>query len=329
MDPIITDYLSELEVGELQTFKNMGIAPLFPSSNGSPAYTLLKRALDEELITITEVDKSGSVPELRVVNTSPLLILLLDGEELMGAKQNRVLNTTILLSGDSETVIPVSCTEQGRWRFTSAKFSHSDVIMSQRGRASKARSVSGSLDAERGYSSDQLRIWEDIRELHREAGTSSPTQAMQDVYTDKAEELNEYVQAFESIPQQRGSLVFINGEPAGFDVISREEAYAELHLKLVKSYAIDTLLQRKEQFDEPSVAKARVFLKEARECEESRFASIGQGFDYRFKGAKIVGSALIFEKSIIHLAFFRLDKDERDDHMSGYSQRRDFRRSRR
>jgi hypothetical protein len=164
MDPFITDYLSELEVGELQTFKNMGIAPLFPATNGGPAYTLLKRALDEELITITEVDQSGSVPELKVVNTSPKPVLLLDGEELMGAKQNRVLNTTILLSGDSETVIPVSCTEQGRWRFTSAEFSHSDVIMSQRGRASKAHSVSGSLHAERGYSSDQLRVWEDIRE---------------------------------------------------------------------------------------------------------------------------------------------------------------------
>ncbi|MFC2054026.1 ARPP-1 family domain-containing protein [Chloroflexota bacterium] len=247
----------------------------------------------------------------------------------MGAKQNRVLNKSILLSGDSETVIPVSCTEQSRWRYTSAEFSPSDVIMFQRARASKAQSVSGSLHAERGYSSDQSRVWEDIREFQRKAGTSSPTQAMQDVYTAKAEELNEYVQAFECKPQQRGSLVFINGEPAGFDVISSEEAYAELHQKLVKSYAVDTLLQIKERFDEPSAHKAEVFLKEARECEESKFASIGQGFDYRFKGAKIVGSALVFEKSIIHLAFFRLDKDERDDHLSGYSQRRDFRRSRR
>jgi hypothetical protein len=72
-----------------------------------------------------------------------------------------------------------------------------------------------------------------------------------------------------------------------------------------------------------------VFLKEARECKESKFASIGQGFDHRFKGAGIVGSALVFEKNIIHLAFFRLDKDERDEYMSGYGQRRDFRRSRR
>ena len=43
---------------------------------------------------ITEVSEGGSVPELRVVNKGDARILVLDGEELRGAKQNRVLNTT-------------------------------------------------------------------------------------------------------------------------------------------------------------------------------------------------------------------------------------------
>ena len=34
------------------------------------------------------------MPELRVVNKGDARILVLDGEELRGAKQNRVLNTT-------------------------------------------------------------------------------------------------------------------------------------------------------------------------------------------------------------------------------------------
>jgi hypothetical protein len=139
--------------------------------------------------------------------------------------------------------------------------------------------------------------------------------------------LNAYLEAFEHVPHQQGSLIFINGEPVGFDVISREGAYQTLHPKLLKSYTIDALLQRKNGFDAPSPAKARAFLGEVQDCEENKFPSIGQGYDYRFEGARVVGSALVFEKSVIHLAFFRLDKNERErgDTMFRYRQRRGFR----
>lgn len=209
MDPLITSYLSELKLGELQIFRNMAVAPLFTSLHGGPDYGLLGEAIDATQLTITELDQSGSVPELKVVNTFPRPILLLDGEELVGAKQNRVLNTSILLKANSETVIPVSCTEQGRWRYTSTNFADSDVIMSHRSRATKTLTVTGSLRAGRGYSSDQMRVWADINTLHGEAGTASRTLAMRDVYTAKTDELEPYLHAFECISHQRGILVLI------------------------------------------------------------------------------------------------------------------------
>lgn len=325
MDPLITSYLSELKLGELQIFRNMAVAPLFTSLHGGPDYGLLGEAIDATQLTITELDQSGSVPELKVVNTFPRPILLLDGEELVGAKQNRVLNTSILLKANSETVIPVSCTEQGRWRYTSTNFADSDVIMSHRSRATKTLTVTGSLRAGRGYSSDQMRVWADINTLHGEAGTASRTLAMRDVYTAKTDELEPYLHAFECISHQRGILVLINDQPAGFDVLSREQAYQTLHAKLVNSYAIDALLQRKNGSDAPSLDTAHAFVGEARSCQESRFPSAGQGYDYRFIGARMVGSALVVQQSIIHLAFFRVFGSERGDTKSSNHQRRAFR----
>jgi len=53
-------------------------------------------------------------------------VLLIDGEELADTKQHRVLNTSILLKEASETKIPVSCTERGRWSDASKGFSKID-----------------------------------------------------------------------------------------------------------------------------------------------------------------------------------------------------------
>jgi len=64
-----------------------------------------------EAARITEVTESGSVPFLQVANGADRPLLLLDGEELIGAKQNRILNTTVLVAGHTEVTIPVSCVE--------------------------------------------------------------------------------------------------------------------------------------------------------------------------------------------------------------------------
>ena len=189
MDSTIFDYLSTLTFGKLQAFRNMAILPLFSAMNDGPEYVTLKDALAQKFITITEIDQAGHVPELKVVNTSEYFVLLLDGEELIGAKQNRVLNTSILLKPNSETILPVSCTEQGRWGYVSKVFSHSDVMMSQLSRFMQTQSVSASLHEGRGFISDQDRVWDDIIRMHARAGVSSRTGAMRNIYSAKTDEL--------------------------------------------------------------------------------------------------------------------------------------------
>ncbi|QTA93163.1 ARPP-1 family domain-containing protein [Desulfonema magnum] len=317
MDPMISSYIAELSLGELQCFGNMAMVPLFTSVRSGLEYLTLKEALDVKLITITEIDRSGSVPELRVINPSDQWVLLVDGEELTGAKQNRILNTSVLLTGNTEAVIPVSCTEQGRWRYSSPEFSHSEHMLSSQLRCFNMSSVSASLHSHRGYSSDQHRIWSDIEGMHGMAGTSSPTGAMRDAYTAKSAELDEYIQAFEYVPGQRGSLFFINGQAVGLDMLSYEKAYKAVHPQLAKSYAMDALLLRKSRTEEqPSLARARDFLERAGKCEESRFKSIGRGYDHRFEGPEIRGSSLVSDECVIHITFISSevsDSEEKPD----------------
>ena len=178
MDPIISNVLSKLEFGEIQAFNNMAVIPLFTSVDNSSKYLTLKEALGRRLLAVTEISQSGSVPELKVVNKADIPVLLLDGEELAGAKQNRVLNTTILVMENSETVIPVSCTEQGRWSYSSAEFFDSGHIMGSHLRARKASFVKRSLEVFNCYRGDQGAVWDGIERLSSMANVSSSTRAM-------------------------------------------------------------------------------------------------------------------------------------------------------
>jgi len=325
MNQIVSDYLSKLEFGEPKIFNNMAVIPLFTSVNGSPNYLTLKEALEKRLLTITEVSQSGSVPELKVVNKAEIPVLLLDGEELAGAKQNRVLNTTILLKENSETIIPVSCTEQGRWAYASREFSESGHVMARTMRSQKASSVSRSLRESRRFSGDQGAVWEGIANFSVAADVHSPTGAMREVFESRENDLRGYLDAFQYVPYQRGIFVMVNGIAVGFDILSLSSAYEIIHPKLVKSYAMDALLQKNRKGEEPPVDKAKAFIGEAIQCEEKKYESIGHGWDHRFEGKTIVGSSLVYQEKVIHMAFFSIDEAERVGTISSPSRRRRFR----
>jgi hypothetical protein len=310
----------------LQHFENMGVLPLLTSLDDSPEYLTLKEALDKQVLTITEVSHEGSVPELKVVNGAEIPVLLLDGEEVIGAKQNRVLNTSILVKEKSELVIPVSCTEQGRWAYREKEFSDSDTLMSTKLRRIKAQTVSDTLADSQEFRSNQGTVWTAINEMSEEAGARSETGAMKAVYEEKMGDLNDYLSAFPAVPDQKGLLAFIDGEVVGFDFISREAAYGILHPKLVKSYAMDAILQKTELTETPDVDKAREFMSKTQKCKEKKYESVGKGWDYRYDGKSLVGSTLKFGKKVIHMAFFVITESEKAGEMASSRRRTRFRR---
>ena len=324
MNHIVTDFLSHLSPGKLQSHQRMAVMPLIGPSGG-PAYLTLAEAYEQGVITVSEINEDGSVPELRVENVADLPILLLDGEELAGARQNRVLNTTILLQKQSQTVIPVSCTEQGRWAYTSPAFRDSEVVMSPRLRGTKARTVSESLAHGRQYRADQVAVWNDVEDLHRRAQTHSPTMAMRDVHESRRSSLTEYMDAFPLVEGQTGLLVMIDGEVAGMDVLSRADAFSHLGTKLIQSYAMEALLGTPRSKQKPSMKTAKGFLKTIAATQGRAYKSVGHGEDIRFTGGQALGSALVYRQRVIHAAFFPAVGNPQKDTMRGPSQRRRFR----
>ena len=328
MQTYIADHLAHLVFGEPQAHAGIVVIPLLFEGNGVPDYLSMSEAMEQHALLVTEVDEAGSVPDLKVTSKSDHPILLLDGEELAGAKQNRVLNTTILLKERADILIPVSCTESGRWGYTTDFFAESGHVMSRTARARKSRSVSSSLRDRRVFHSDQGEVWESVDELQEISGTSSPTSAMSDVYVQRANEIADCLTAFSMVPDQKGLLVIVNGDVSGFDFVSKPAAYTRLHPKLLKSYVVEALF-RKEKPSESSnpLDLAKAFLYDVAKAEETCFDSLGYGNDYRYKGNSTVGSCLAYEEKVVHAAFFRLDEGKDIDGMSSMSHRRRYRSS--
>jgi hypothetical protein len=311
MNTEIDQSFASLQLGAPQVHRNIVVFPILSPAHATTRWLTLAEALEQQLLTVTEVSHGGSVPELAVVNRADRPVLLLDGEELIGAKQNRVLNTTILLKERSETVVPVSCTERGRWAYSSAAFADAKVLMAYKVRSSKLRSVSDSLSASASYKSNQGAVWAEIDALHGKIGTTSPTGAMHDAFKARERELDQGMAAFSTVPGQTGLLVVIDDVVAGFDFIPHPEIYARQHAKLVKSYVIDSVTEANPRSANPDTAAgiAAEFLRAAAASPVRKFPSIGYGTDCRYQGPALAGASLVHEDQIVHAAFFSLTNE--------------------
>ena len=312
--------LNDVKLGEPQHYRNMSVFPLLFSGKSKLEYTMLRKALKQEHITITEISEYGSVPELKLFNMSESYILLLDGEELEGAKQNRVLNTTILVYPKSELKVPVSCTELGRWNRVSAAFHDSEKIMFSRARGNKMSRVHQSLKYGEGYRSDQSEVWKDISDLQSKRNIHSPTSAMKDIYDKEKDNLDDFLKAFPLIEWQCGFIVGLGGHVVGLEYLSSSDCYLDVHSQLIESYTMDALDEifskvstlKEGEFrqvgqkvrQELTIEETQRFLEKICNASYETYPSAAAGKDLRLASEDIVGSALVEKKELIHLSAF-------------------------
>ncbi|HWA46786.1 MAG TPA: DUF6569 family protein, partial [Dongiaceae bacterium] len=178
----IRDFLADLEIGAPLSSGRLTIYPLLTNRTARPGYLTLDQALAKGLAHVSEVGEAGSVPDLLFRNDGDLPVLLLDGEELVGAKQNRILNLTILVPAKTTLKIPVSCVERNRWSYRSRHFTSSDRAYNARGRAEKMGQVAAAMATVGAPRSNQQSVWANVAATASRAQVHSPTAAMSDVY---------------------------------------------------------------------------------------------------------------------------------------------------
>ncbi len=302
---VVAECLSHVRLGEPQIHDNLALFPLFSKAHVEPRYTLLDEALEQGSARVTEVSESGNVPELKFVNDGEQPVLLLDGEELVGAKQNRILNLTVLAPARQTIVIPVSCVEAGRWRANSAEFASARRAHYAAGRAGKAAQVSESMYRKGTRDSDQGEVWANISGKAARMGAHSNTGAAAALYEKYQARLKEYYNAFTALDNQTGALFVIGGEAVGLDLFDSPVTLKTLLPKLVQSYALDAI-DAGDKHSKANKSNAAKLIKDAVGTPEEHFPAVGEGEDLRLRGDELSGGALSTDGGVVHLCVFRL-----------------------
>lgn len=309
MSDVISAYLSGLKLGARQAHENLVVIPLLADAEAGVEYVTLDEALKHNVIEIREINEGGSVQNLKVINRSPSKVLILDGEELVGAKQNRISNASFVIPEDSEKVIPVACIEEGRWRYSSRSFNSTDSMYAAFGRRAKLQDTTSVLRVKREFKSDQVKVWDTVKRYLGMSGTHSGTDSFVDYHEQRKADLDSYVTEFNPEPDQVGVMVLINGRLQGLDAFGKKTTWRSVFPKLVRSYAMDAIVR---SAVEPASGPAadmspEDFLRELNAAPREPFDSVGAGKDYRMETDNLIGAALVVDESLLHITAFPKD----------------------
>jgi len=272
-----------------------------------PAYLPGPVAFERDLLEVTELDSGAEVARLCAVNCAPVPVLLVEGEHILGAKQNRTLNVSVLVGAGRTVEIPVSCVEAGRWGAPAAtrlapRHSPSSV------RRHKTSSVARSARTTRRRTSDQAGVWAHVSHLEHRFEALSPSAALDDVFEHRQADLADTVASLEPVEDQVGVVVAVGGRIEALDLFDRPDTLAAFWEGLVNGYALDAL----DLTTDPEVPaeEARVFLAEVAAADVERQPGVDLGTDLFLEGPTVTGVGLEWDGALRHLAAFRLAPDE-------------------
>lgn len=293
--------------------------PTPDAADRTQTYIALADAIEAGTLHISELSEHGSVPHVCADNSGDVAVLVLFGEELRGAKQNRIANASFLVGAHSRVVLDVSCVEAGRWARRSDAFAASGSVFSSASRRKMARRVADARADGRGFVANQSEVWEEVEVKLRQSGTASATRAYADHLLARHLELSEGERVFQPVAGQLGFVAAIGEHIAGVEIVGRPEVFARNARALIGAYQVDAVDRdpggggRLRGWSAPRTPHRRIqtgrfdspeaFLRAVARAPARVSASIGLGEDVRLRGHGIEGCAL-FAGGLVHLTAF-------------------------
>jgi hypothetical protein len=286
----------ELTVEEPIVVGGVALFPLISPVVGERSYVSGPTALADGTAVIHELD-GGEVPTLVIETHGSEPVLLVEGELLVGGRQNRVVNVTVLCPPGMATTVPVSCVEAGRWG-AEQPMTHSRHHSPGSLRAAKTRSLRGSEGFERR--ADQRLVWQEVSRHSVRANAQSPTDALESVYGALPVDVEEKLQQLEPMANQVGVAFVVGGRVVGVDIFDRRSTLADYLPALTAGYVVDAI---GEAAFVTTRSDVEAFIARIEAAEPDERPGIGLGTELSIHDG-LAGVGLRWDSDLLHLAAY-------------------------
>jgi hypothetical protein len=286
-------FYSKLDVGEPAVHGNLAFYPVYLPGGGEKLGDVLTMAEAAETgkFKIAELEEGASVNNLEVRNDTDKYVVLLAGEMIRGAKQDRIISYDTVIPPGGKFDVDAFCVEAGRWTEVSEHFTH------------KKEMAPASVRATAQGKQDQGQVWAEVSKVNADRGTVTGTDALTASYDDPEfqADVKKYEKALSDFAKKRevvGVIVVAEGEVKAGDVFANHDLFAAVWPGLLTSYAMDAALAG-ELGDIPDVAAMEEYLAQLEDAErEETYADETQNrstlnnaemaaYELEYKGKKL------------------------------------------
>lgn len=272
-------------------------------------YVSSNYALKNKIITVKEMNEQGSVNNLVVENNSPHFVFFMDGDVLVGAKQNRVLNTSVLLEPESITKITVSCIEQGRWKNKSKTFTNSEYSLPAKLRKMKSINIKNNLKSNKSYYANQSELWSEINAYEICHEYNSETMDLNELMMAKENNFKKFIEDFHFDKDANGLAMFSGDKLINVEIFNKSDIYKEYFSKMLYStameiYHLDKSDSKMQKDDAEDIVK--IELKKLDSYDSKNYPGLGVGTEKRYDTFEFSCHSLSYNENIIHFAFLNI-----------------------
>jgi protein-tyrosine phosphatase len=287
------DWIAQLRLAPPQRIESFDVFPILASGNGCELHCLLgPEAIVNGRLSVAEMPGGAVVQRLQATSMEDA-VLVLEGDTLIGCKQNRVVTRTVLVPPKSTVILEVGCMEHGRWSAVSRHFTFGgDRMEGQIRRQTVAERSRGKFD--------QQRLWAQVSARLETSGVASETSDYHSFVTSRASAIGARKRDLNAQPGQIGVLVLHANRLVALELLATPGLWKQVAERTLGAL----LLADKGVAAEAAAVDPERWMASVAERCLTLSPGLGLGSDIAVAGDGFDGSGLWLGESMAHLAVF-------------------------